>query len=98
MSPRAILSAMPPPLPRPAICRGLVVVSNSPRDPDLLTLVSPIAGGALEERLESMPSDSVWCVARRDWSPAVVSCRAQPGWSPYVDSIPQYSPHQVPQL
>lgn len=85
--------ATPPPIPNQRVHRSLEGRSGTLSGRGLPAPEPPVAAGAHGERRESRRTDSGARGARPGPSPAAVSNRGQPGLFPYVESIPQYTPH-----
>src|ERR1039458_9994687 len=84
---------MPPPLPKDGIHRASVAVASNPRGRFLPRRVLPISGGDPAALRARARNDSVSFGARLGRWLAAVPYREQSGRFPYVDPIPQYTPH-----
>jgi hypothetical protein len=88
-SPRAILAATLPALPKAVTPDAVAAASCSLRGRVLPLPESPVSGGAPARRRVPMLNDFVWSGVPRDrWLPKA-SYREQSGRFPYVDSVPQ---------
>jgi len=92
-SPRTILPAMPPPLPKDRIHRTPAAAASNPRGRVLPRRALPISGDVPAELRARARNDSVLFDARHCQWRAATSYREQSGRFPYIDPIPQYTPH-----
>src|SRR6266480_1405972 len=98
ISPRAILPATLPPLPKAVIHGVRAAVSRNPRGRVLPWREPPASEGAPARRRAPAPNDSVSSGAPHDRWRLKASYREQSGQSPYVDLTPQDTPQDTPQL
>src|ERR1035438_8401211 len=92
-SPRTILPAMPPPLPKDRIHRAPAAAASNHRGRALPRRALPISEDVPAAPRARARNDFVSFGARLGQWRAAASYREQSGRFPYVDPIPQYTPH-----
>jgi hypothetical protein len=95
ISPRAILLAIQPRLPRGALRQATAAISNILRGRALPMRVPPVYGGAPSTPRGRVQIDSASSSARLYLWLEAASYQEQPGSFPYVDSAPQYTPQSA---